>query len=154
MDKLTRKPVVVPLPEKPKIEKVEKYLDVYARSICVTAEEFKAVDVWTPKLFAKIERSFALKFGQDSTIIGFQEKPEGDGSWINGGFFVLSPEVIKFISGDECTWENEPLINLAKNGELLAYKHFDFWQPMDTLREKNFLNQLWKSGEAPWKVWN
>ena len=96
----------------------------------------------------------ALKFGQDSTIIGFQEKPEGDGSWINGGFFVLSPEVIKFISGDECTWENEPLINLAKNGELLAYKHFDFWQPMDTLREKNFLNQLWKSGKAPWKVWN
>ena len=68
MDKQTRKPVVVPLPEKPKIEKVEKYLDVYARSICVTAKEFKAVDVWTPKLFAKIERSFALKFGHDGLL--------------------------------------------------------------------------------------
>ena len=96
----------------------------------------------------------ALEFGKNNSIVGFKEKPQGDGSWINGGFFVLSPEVIKLISGDQCTWENEPLTKLATSGELVAYKHEDFWQPMDTLREKVLLNELWNNGKAPWKVWN
>ena len=86
-------------------------------------------------------------------LINFQEKPKGDGSWINGGFFVLEPSVIDFISGDLCTWEQEPLQNLAKDGELNAYHHDGFWQPMDTLRDKNNLERLWSSGQAPWKLW-
>ena len=86
-------------------------------------------------------------------VINFQEKPKGDGSWINGGFFVLEPSVIDLISGDLCTWEQEPLQKLAKNGELNAYHHSGFWQPMDTLRDKNNLERLWSSGQAPWKLW-
>jgi glucose-1-phosphate cytidylyltransferase len=83
----------------------------------------------------------------------FQEKPAGDGAWINGGFFVLEPEVIEFIGGDGTVWEQEPLQKLASIGELTAYKHKGFWQAMDTLREKNLLEDLWKSGRAPWKTW-
>jgi len=83
----------------------------------------------------------------------FEEKPKGDGAFINGGFFVLSPKVIDFIDGDDTTWEKEPLEKLAKQGELSAYQHTGFWQPMDTLRDKNYLETLWKSGEAPWKIW-
>ena len=82
-----------------------------------------------------------------------QEKPDGDGSFINGGFFVLSPKVISGIDGDKTTWEQEPLKNLAKSGQLVAYKHQDFWQPMDTLRDKVQLEEMWQAGKAPWKVW-
>ena len=95
----------------------------------------------------------ALKFSDSNLIEGFQEKPEGDGSWINGGFFVLSPEVINKIDGDLCSWEMQPLKTLAEEGQLVGYKHFGFWQPMDTLREKIFLNNLWASQNPPWKVW-
>lgn len=95
----------------------------------------------------------ALKFGRDDSVERFQEKPQGDGSWINGGFFVLSPKVIERIDKDSITWESEPLNGLAKDGELIAFKHEGFWQPMDTLREKNLLNELWNSGGAPWKIW-
>jgi glucose-1-phosphate cytidylyltransferase len=95
----------------------------------------------------------ALKFGPDDRVDKFQEKPDGDGSWINGGFFVLSPKVIERIEKDSTIWELEPLDSLAKDGELVAFKHEGFWQPMDTLREKNLLNELWDSGEAPWKNW-
>jgi len=95
----------------------------------------------------------ALKFGPNDRVEYFQEKPDGDGSWISGGFFVLSPKVIERIEKDSTTWELEPLNGLAKDGELVAYKHDGFWQPMDTLREKNLLNELWDSGKAPWKVW-
>jgi glucose-1-phosphate cytidylyltransferase len=95
----------------------------------------------------------ALKFGPDDSVEHFQEKPDGDGSWINGGFFVLSPKVIERIEQDSTTWEREPLDSLAKDGELVAFKHDGFWQPMDTLREKNLLNELWDSGKAPWKIW-
>jgi len=95
----------------------------------------------------------ALKFGPDDSVEHFQEKPDGDGSWINGGFFVLSPKVIGRIEQDSSTWEREPLDGLAKDGELVAFKHDGFWQPMDTLREKNLLNELWDSGKAPWKIW-
>jgi len=87
-------------------------------------------------------------------VLGFQEKPKGDGGWINGGFFVLSPKVLDYIDSDDSTWEQEPLITLAEQGQLLAYKHEGFWQAMDTLREKNLLEDLWQSKTAPWKVWS
>jgi glucose-1-phosphate cytidylyltransferase len=83
----------------------------------------------------------------------FQEKPAGDGAWINGGFFVLEPSVIDLIDGDQTVWEQEPLKKLATSGQLSAYKHEGFWQAMDTLREKNLLEDLWQSGKAPWKSW-
>lgn len=83
----------------------------------------------------------------------FQEKPKGDGGMINGGFFVLSPEVLNYIDGDDCTWEQAPLNTLAQEGQLMAYEHEGFWQPMDTLRDKVYLEELWNAGEAPWKIW-
>lgn len=95
----------------------------------------------------------ALKIIDDDRVDHFQEKPDGDGSWINGGFFVLSPKVINRIEGDDTSWEDEPLVSLARDGELAAYKHDGFWQTMDTLREKNLLEDLWKSGKPPWKIW-
>lgn len=90
---------------------------------------------------------------QGAKVHSFKEKPKGDGGMINGGFFVLSPDVIDLISGDDCIWERHPLEQLAKQGQLAAYQHHGFWQPMDTLRDKQYLEELWLSGEAPWKVW-
>lgn len=95
----------------------------------------------------------ALKISENGVVDRFQEKPDGDGSWINGGYFVLSPQVIERIEGDMSSWEGEPLTGLAADGQLTAFKHDGFWQPMDTLREKILLNDLWESGKAPWKVW-
>jgi len=86
-------------------------------------------------------------------VSGFQEKPLGDGGWINGGFFVLSPKVLAYIDGDQTSWESESLERLAAEDQLRAYFHTGFWQPMDTLRDKNHLEALWQSGRAPWKVW-
>ena len=83
----------------------------------------------------------------------FQEKPEGDGAWINGGFFLLEPEVLDLIHGDNCSWEQEPLIELAKNKQLMSFKHNGFWKAMDTLRDKRNLENLWNSGNPPWKTW-
>jgi glucose-1-phosphate cytidylyltransferase len=83
----------------------------------------------------------------------FQEKPKGDGARINGGFFVLSPKVIDRINGDQSIWEQEPLKGLASDNQLMSYKHEGFWQPMDTLRDKNMLEELWDSNKAPWKLW-
>jgi glucose-1-phosphate cytidylyltransferase len=88
-----------------------------------------------------------------TTIDRFSEKPEGDGAWINGGFFVLEPAVIDRIEGDDTVWEQSPLRSLAHDGELAAYRHSGFWQPMDTLRDRMLLESLWESGEAPWKCW-
>ena len=88
-----------------------------------------------------------------TAVEGFLEKPVGDGGWINGGFFVLSPKVGDYIEGDDTVWEREPMERLADDGELSVYKHSGFWQPMDTLREKLLLEDLWNSGKAPWKVW-
>jgi len=86
-------------------------------------------------------------------VKGFTEKPKGDGGWINGGFFVLSPECLNYVQNDQSSWEGEPLTKLASDGQLMAFEHAGFWQPMDTLREKNMLEDLWQSGKAPWKVW-
>jgi glucose-1-phosphate cytidylyltransferase len=86
-------------------------------------------------------------------VIGFQEKPKGDGNWVNAGFFVMEPEVFSYLKDDATVLERYPLETLAKERELVAYKHDRFWQPMDTLRDKSYLEELWASGEAPWKVW-
>jgi glucose-1-phosphate cytidylyltransferase len=86
-------------------------------------------------------------------ILNFQEKPQGDGAWINGGFFVLNPKVIDYIDADHTVWEREPMERLAREGKMNAWFHRGFWQPMDTLRDKNHLEELWVSGNAPWKVW-
>ncbi|NQX60253.1 glucose-1-phosphate cytidylyltransferase [Paenibacillus qinlingensis] len=96
----------------------------------------------------------ALDISDYNEVRGFQEKPRGDGSWINAGFFVCQPEVFDFIENDSSVFEKDPLENLAKSGELMAYKHKGFWQPMDTLRDRNHLEQLWASEKAPWKIWD
>jgi glucose-1-phosphate cytidylyltransferase len=88
-----------------------------------------------------------------SKVAAFIEKPRGDGGLINGGFFVLSPKCLDLIEGDQSSWEGEPLIKLSAMGQMMAYEHGGFWQPMDTLRDKNLLEDLWRSGKAPWKVW-
>ena len=95
----------------------------------------------------------ALRLGQNNIVKEFQEKTEGQKSWINGGYFVLKPEVLTRIEGDQSSWEDDPLRSLSNNEQLAAFKHEGFWQPMDTLREKNLLNNLWNDGNAPWKSW-
>jgi glucose-1-phosphate cytidylyltransferase len=87
-------------------------------------------------------------------ITRFEEKPPGDGSWVNGGFFVLEPAVLDYIDGDHSVWERDPLERLARDNQLSAFRHDGFWQPMDTLRDKNKLEELWSSGNAPWKIWS
>jgi glucose-1-phosphate cytidylyltransferase len=97
----------------------------------------------------------AIEIGSRDVIMSFKEKPRGDGAWINGGFFVCEPQVLDYIQdGDATVWEREPLEAMAKDGQLGAYKHTGFWQPMDMLRDKNELEKLWASGKAPWKNWS
>jgi glucose-1-phosphate cytidylyltransferase len=95
----------------------------------------------------------ALDLDGENKVHGFQEKPKGDGAWINAGFFVMQPEIFDYIADGGTVLEKEPLENLAKDGQLMAYRHPGFWQPMDTLRDKIHLENLWKTGKAPWKVW-
>jgi len=96
----------------------------------------------------------SLVLGNKQTkVTQFQEKPDSDSAWINGGYFVVEPEALDFIDGDDTSWEQQPLAKIAKAGKLSAYRHRGFWQPMDTLRDKNYLESLWLSGEAPWKAW-
>ncbi len=102
--------------------------------------------VQPPGRYGALERS-------GHQITGFSEKPRGDGGLINGGFFVLSPKVLNLIEGDQSSWEGTPLTQLATMGEMMAFEHQGFWQPMDTLRDKNSLEELWTSGKAPWKIW-
>lgn len=102
--------------------------------------------VQPPGRYGALDRSGEL-------VTGFTEKPRGDGGLINGGFFVLSPRCIDLIEGDQTSWEGVPLTRLATVGQLMAFEHNGFWQPMDTLRDKNYLEELWVSGKAPWKVW-
>ena len=91
---------------------------------------------------------------KNTTVLGFQEKPPGDGAWVSGGFFVLSPKVLELIEGEQTLWESEPLNKLVSLKQLKAFEHQGFWQPMDTLRDKNLLEELWNSGNAPWKIWS
>lgn len=95
----------------------------------------------------------ALDLTKENQVKGFREKPKGDGHWINAGFFVFEPQIFDYISGDSTVLEKEPLEKLARHKELVAFKHSGFWQPMDTLRDKLYLEDLWKTGEAPWKIW-
>lgn len=90
----------------------------------------------------------------ENQVTSFYEKPRGDGALINGGFFIVNKKALEYIKGDSTIWEQEPLNNLAHEGELMSYKHDDFWYPMDTLRDKHYLEELWESDKAPWKVWN
>jgi len=96
---------------------------------------------------------FGAMHVERDAVTRFVEKPEGDGGWINGGFFVLEPDVLDLISGDDVIWEREPLQGLASSEQLHAFRHLGFWQPMDSLRDKNYLEELWDSGEAPWRIW-
>jgi glucose-1-phosphate cytidylyltransferase len=96
--------------------------------------------------------AFAIGAGENK-ITRFHEKPEGDGAWVNGGFFVLEPGVMDYIDGDASVWEHGPLERLARDRQLAAYRHSGFWQPMDTLRDRMLLERLWDRGEAPWKIW-
>lgn len=136
-------------------------------SFCFTYGDGVAdVDITKLVAFHKVHNKFATvtavqppgRYGalsmEQNKVMGFIEKPKGEGGWINGGFFVLSPQCLKYIEGDRSSWEGEPLMQLAKDGELMAFEHAGFWQPMDTLREKNMLEELWQSGKAPWKVWD
>lgn len=95
----------------------------------------------------------ALGLADDDQVVGFQEKPKGDGHWVNAGFFVLEPQIFDRLEGDDTIFERGPLETLAKNRQLKAFRHDGFWQPMDTLRDKSLLDDLWKTGSAPWKLW-
>lgn len=95
----------------------------------------------------------ALNLEDGDRVASFQEKPRGDGAWINGGFFVLDPSVVDYVAGDATIWEREPMERLAAEGQMRAFKHEGFWQPMDTLRDKQKLEELWEAGKAPWKIW-
>jgi glucose-1-phosphate cytidylyltransferase len=96
----------------------------------------------------------AIDIHTEDRVTAFREKPKGDGGMINGGYFVLSPKVLELIEDDQTVWEAKPLETLAQTGQLSAFQHHGFWQPMDTLRDKTYLQELWTSGQAPWKVWN
>lgn len=95
-----------------------------------------------------------LEIDKQQKVLQFQEKPTNEFGWINGGFFILNPKSLNFIIDDEASWEDEPLRELASSGELAAYKHYGFWQPCDTLRDKRILENLWENDEAPWKTWD
>lgn len=96
----------------------------------------------------------ALNIGEHENVESFFEKPKGDGSWINGGFFVCNPGVFDFITdGDETIWEQSPMESIAKSGQMMAFKHYGFWRPMDTLKDKSDLNNIWNKNNAPWKIW-
>ena len=147
-----------------RLKRVDSYLD--GETFCFTYGDGLAdIDITAELAFHKTSKSLATmcavqppgRFGaidiQDNRITRFEEKPSGDGSWINGGFFVLEPGVLDYIKDDTTVWERDPLEALARDGQLSAYTHNGFWQPMDTLRDKMKLEELWQGGRAPWKVW-
>lgn len=150
-----------------RLRRVKKYLD--DETFCMTyGDGVSNVDIAKEIAYHKEQGLLATmaaikppgRFGafslhpDDTKIKDFHEKPQGDGAWINGGFFVLEPKVIDYIDSDAEPWEQAPLQRLAQAGQLGAYRHSDFWHPMDTLRDKHVLEELWASGKAPWKVWN
>jgi glucose-1-phosphate cytidylyltransferase len=147
-----------------RMRRVRQYLD--DEDFCMTyGDGVGNVDITALLAFHRAHGTLATltatqppgRFGalrmDDSRVLSFQEKPEGDNAWINGGFFVLSPKVLDYISGDEILWEKEPMERLASEQQMSAYRHSGFWQPMDTLRDKTQLEALWSTGAAPWKNW-
>jgi glucose-1-phosphate cytidylyltransferase len=100
-----------------------------------------------------VGRFGAININDDGGVISFSEKPKGDNRWVNGGFFVLSPKVKEYLTDDSTVWEREPLESLSRKGEVAAYKHSGFWQPMDTMFDKSSLEAMWNNGTAPWKIW-
>jgi glucose-1-phosphate cytidylyltransferase len=146
---------------------VRDYLD--NETFCLTyGDGVSDVDIGALVAFHREQRSLATltavqpegRFGAlmlsegQTRVEHFREKPEGDGAWINGGFFVLEPPAIEYIEGDQTIWEREPLQRLAREGQLSAYRHSGFWHPMDTLRDRQNLESMWNAGRAPWKVWD
>ena len=121
------------------LNELKKFHDSHGKIATVTA-------VHPPVRFGELEIT-------NDRVINFEEKPQAKAGWINGGFFVLEPSVFKYIKNESTIWEKEPLEELAKNKQLTAYKHNGFWQPMDTLRDKNYLEGLWNSKNIPWKTW-
>ena len=147
-----------------RIKKAKKYID--KETFCMTYGDGLAdINIYELIDFHRSSKTIATvtaiqppgRYGaveiQEGVVRKFQEKPAGDGSWINGGFFVLEPEIFDMIDHDETVWENEPLRLMVEKRQLSAYKHNGFWQAMDTLREKNYLEELWANGNAPWKLW-
>ena len=147
-----------------RLKRVANYLD--GDTFCFTYGDGLAdVDITQELAFHRSKQTLATmcavqppgRFGaidiKGSRITRFEEKPLGDGSWINGGFFILEPEALRYIDGDDSIWERGPLEKLASDGQLSAYTHHGFWHPMDTLRDKLKLEELWQEGKAPWKVW-
>lgn len=146
-----------------RVKRIEKFIDgpfmlTYGDGVCdvnlkdLTAFHRKHGKMATLTGVQPPGRFGALEIAGDS-VTSFEEKPKGDGSWINGGYFVLEPAVFDFIPGDGTSWEKESMANIAKKGELKAFRHFGFWKPMDTIRDKKELEEKWASGNAPWKVW-
>lgn len=147
-----------------RLKRVAPYLD--NEPFCFTyGDGLSDVDIGALVKFHKKQNTLATvtsvqppgRFGalsmKNNKIVSFEEKPQGDGSWINGGFFVLSPKVLDYIEDDSSIWERDPLQQLSKEGQLSAFLHRGFWQPMDTLRDRVQLEKLWESQSAPWKVW-
>lgn len=148
-----------------RLARVKEYVDDEEQFFFTYGDGVGNVDINASLKFHKAHGKLATltavrppgRFGalemEGDRVSSFVEKPSGDGGKINGGFFVLSPKVIELITGDDCVWEQDPLKNLASQGELFSYQHDGFWQPMDTLRDKFYLESLWQSGSAPWKIW-
>lgn len=147
-----------------RLKRVSNYLD--GETFCFTYGDGLAdIDITAQLAFHRMSGGLATmcavqppgRFGaidiEDNRITRFEEKPSGDGSWINGGFFILEHGVLEYIQGDSTVWERDPLEALARDSQISAYTHEGFWQPMDTLRDKIKLEELWQSGQAPWKVW-
>ena len=146
-----------------RIKRIRNYVD---GTFCMTyGDGVSDVDITRLVEFHKKQKTYATvtavqppgRYGaiemQDDKVTSFKEKPSGDGAWINGGFFVLEPEVFDYIAGDSIIWEAEPLESLSRDRQLSVYKHSGFWQSMDTLRDKNYLESLWNAGKAAWKIW-
>lgn len=147
-----------------RLKRVNSYIG--KEDFCFTyGDGVSNIDIKALTAFHKSKRTMATvtavrppgRFGalnmQDHKIVNFHEKPAGDGGWISGGFFVLSPRVLDYIGGDETIWERDPMEKLAHEGQLSAFMHEGFWQPMDTLRDRILLEELWNTGKAPWKTW-
>lgn len=149
-----------------RLKRVEKYVEDETAFCFTYGDGLADIDITRQLEFHRLHGKMATvtavqppgRFGalvrEGTAVTGFQEKPPGDGSWINGGFFVLSPKVLAYIDGDATTWESTPLEIIAKKGELESFEHRGFWQPMDTLRDKHLLDGLWLNNRAPWKRWD